>query len=166
MSDPINKTEESFSSRLTQLHQLLEHAGVAYQISAQPETVLTAKDGVEQGIGQLADLAPTLILETEQGYLAAVISAETRLVYKKIKQELGVKNVALARPDRVSEVTGAEVGFVSLINPGLRTIVDSRLLDKGSIFGGCGIPRYTLQIHPRDLVAITGARVFDFTVAK
>jgi prolyl-tRNA editing enzyme YbaK/EbsC (Cys-tRNA(Pro) deacylase) len=36
-------------------------------------------------------MAPTLILQSEKGYLAAIIPGDRRLVYKKIKKELGLK---------------------------------------------------------------------------
>lgn len=43
---------------------------------------------------------------------------------------------------------------------------DERVLEVETIFGGCGVPRYTLKINPRDLMAVTQARVFDFTEFK
>jgi len=46
-------------------------------------------------------MAPTFILQTEAGYLAAIIQGDTRLSYKKIKQKLGLKNVSLAAPEQV-----------------------------------------------------------------
>jgi hypothetical protein len=32
-----------------------------------------------------------------------------------------------------------------------------------TLYGGCGVPGYTLQINPQDLIALTRAQVFDFT---
>ena len=70
-----------------------------------PGAVLTAEEGVKRGIGDLAEMAPTLILETEKGYLAAIISGATRLSFKKIKKSLGLKNISLASPDVVLRET-------------------------------------------------------------
>ena len=151
-----NRNEEE---RLHGLRQILGTAGARYEIFSHADTVRSAEDGVQQGIGHLDEMAPTLILETEKGLLAAILSGGTRLSYKKIKKALGLKNVALARPERVYEATGAEVGEVSLINPGFVTVIDIRLPDV--VYGGCGIPRHTLCIHREDLIRVTQASVFD-----
>jgi prolyl-tRNA editing enzyme YbaK/EbsC (Cys-tRNA(Pro) deacylase) len=108
-------------------------------------------------------MAPTFILRSEIGYLAAVVRGDTRLSYKKIKRELKLKNLCLASPEQVQQVTGSEVGYVSLFNAGVTTIIDSRLTEVETIFGGCGVPRYTLKINPRDLIVLARAHVFDFT---
>jgi len=151
---------------LGQLKQILDQARANYEILTHPGAVLTAEEGVKRGIGDLAEMAPTLILETEKGYLAAIISGATRLSFKKIKKSLGLKNISLASPDAVLRETGAQVGSVSLVNPNLPTILDTRLEKFRTVFGGCGIPYHTLRISPIDLISITRADVFDFSEPK
>jgi len=46
-------------------------------------------------------MAPTFILRSEAGYLAAIIRGDTRLSYKKIKQKLKLKNLCLATPEQI-----------------------------------------------------------------
>jgi prolyl-tRNA editing enzyme YbaK/EbsC (Cys-tRNA(Pro) deacylase) len=150
--------------RIQRLRAVLDEAGAAYEISAQPEIIRSSADGVESGIGQLNEMAPTLILETERGCLAAIINGSTRLSYKKIKKALKLRNVSLASPEVALQTTGAAVGTISLINPGLPTILDLQLADV--VYGGCGVPGYTLRIARPDLVRITGADVLDFTEPK
>lgn len=157
---------EDEEERLGRLRQLLDDTGADYEIIPHPETVVSADEGVQKGIGKLAEMAPTLILDTERGLIAAIISGETRLSYKKIKRALGLGNVSLARPDVVLQATGARVGTVSLVNPGIPTIVDARLTKQAAIYGGCGVPRHTLRINPLDLIRATKAEVFDFTEAR
>jgi Cys-tRNA(Pro)/Cys-tRNA(Cys) deacylase len=162
----VDRINEEELKRLDRLRHILDQAGARYELYSHADTVMSAEDGVERGIGNLAEMAPTLVLETEQGLVVAIICGETRLSYKKIKKALGLKNVSLARPDVVLRETGAPVGTVSLINPGLTTIVDSRLTEARVVYGGCGLPRLTLRIEPSDLIAVTRARVFDFTEPK
>jgi Cys-tRNA(Pro)/Cys-tRNA(Cys) deacylase len=111
-------------------------------------------------------MAPTLVLKTKAGYLAAVIGGERRIAYKKVKKALGLKDVSLAAPEQVRRVTGAEPGSISLVNPGLETILDANLLERERVYGGTGLPGYTLYIRTADLERVTGARVFDFTDPK
>ncbi len=152
--------------RISKLKALLEGAAIEYEILENEQTISTTQDGVEMGLGSLETLAPTFILKTEAGYLAAIIRGDTRLAYKKIKRQLALKNVSLASPDQVKEITGAEVGYVALINPGLRTIIDEKVTVMGFVYGGCGVPQYTLRLGPTDLIALTQAQVFDFCEPK
>jgi prolyl-tRNA editing enzyme YbaK/EbsC (Cys-tRNA(Pro) deacylase) len=148
---------------LKQLKKILEQASVNYEVLGHAGNVLTAEEGVQQGMGSLAQMAPTLILETEKGCIAAIISGATRLSVKKIKKFLGLKNVSFAKPDVVLRETGAVIGSVSLVNPNLPTIIDLRLEKLPMVFGGCGVPHYTLRIRPVDLISLTHATVFDFS---
>jgi len=149
-----------------ELRRLLESEGADFEVLAHPQAVTSAEMGNARGFGALEEMTPTLIVRSEQGPLAAIISGATRLSYKKLKRELRLKDVSLATPEAVRELTGADVGSVSLVNPGVPTIVDARLLDLQQGFGGCGAPGYTLRIKVADLVRITRARVFDFTEPK
>ncbi len=151
---------------LLAMKQTLDAAGADYAILAHDVTVISAEDGVEGGFGALDDMAPTLILKTPFGYLAAILRGGTRLSYKKIKKALGVKDVSLATAEQVMQVTGAEIGTISLVNPGLSTLIDQRVLEREVVFGGCGVACHTLRIRVTDLVAVTGAQVFDFTELK
>jgi len=152
--------------RLNKLIALLSEAGADYEVFTHAGTVTSADEGVESGFGELSLMAPTLIVSTEKGFVAAIISGATRLSYKKIKEGLGLKNVALAKPEAALQATGSYVGTISLINEGMPTIVDQRLLEAGAVYGGCGVPRHTLRISVKDLVDVTRARVFDFTELK
>ena len=152
--------------QIDQLRQTLDVAGIRYNILAHDITVVSADEGAKRGIGSLREMAPTFILKTEKGYLAAIISGESRLLYKKIKKQLGLKDVSLATPEQVEQATRAQIGSVSLVNVGLPTIIDSRLVGMEFVYGGCGICCHTLQIKVADLIELTKARVFEFTELK
>lgn len=152
--------------RLDVLRATLDTAGADYEILPHAITYHSAEDGVAHGVGSLAEMAPTFILRTKRGFIAAIISGATRMSYKKIKKQLWLRDISMADPQTVLEETGAEVGYVSLIQPSINTIVDERLLQTGEGYGGCGVPNHTLRIKVDDLVRITGAEVFDFTEPK
>jgi len=152
--------------RLDQLKSQLDAGQVRYRILPHETTYASAEDGVTHGVGTLAEMAPTLILKTEKGFMAAIISGATRIVYKKIKKQLGLKDVSLATPDVVLQLTGSEVGTVSLIQRDLPALVDSRLAEMETIYGGCGVPNHTLAISPNDLIRVLRAQVFEFTEFK
>jgi Ala-tRNA(Pro) deacylase len=152
--------------RLSHLKAYLNAAGIAYAILVHPQNISSAQEGVQKGLGDLSVMAPTFILRTEAGYLAAVVRGDTRLSYKKIKQKLGLKNVSLAAPEQVKLLTGSEVGHVALVNHGLKTIIDERVTEVDSVYGGTGEPNHTLRISPQAVITLTQAQVFDFTELK
>jgi prolyl-tRNA editing enzyme YbaK/EbsC (Cys-tRNA(Pro) deacylase) len=154
------------SARLSQLKKRLDSAGIAYTIHVHAQNISSAQGGAQTGLGDLSAMAHTFILRTEAGYLAAIIRGDTRLSYKKIKRKLGLKNVSLAAPDQVKQLTGSEIGQVSLVNQGLKTILDERVTEVETIYGGSGVANHTLQISPQAVVTITQAQVFDFTDPK
>ena len=154
------------SDRLSQLKRCLDSAGITYAILVHEQNISTAQGGAQTGLGALSAMAPTFILRTETGFLAAIVRGDTRLSYKKIKQKLGLKNVSLATPDQVKQLTGSEVGHVALVNQGVQTIVDERVMEVAMIYGGSGEPNHTLQIAPQAVVTLTQAKVFDFTELK
>ncbi|HEX2980983.1 MAG TPA: YbaK/EbsC family protein [Anaerolineaceae bacterium] len=164
-AEQLNSHPEQFEV-LKHLEEILDRAGADYEIITHPDSILTAAEGVSQGMGGLAEMAPSLILETEKGYIAAVISGATRLSYKKIKKALGLKNISLATPEVVLKTTGAPVGSVSLVNLNIPTIIDERLEHFTAVYGGCGVPFHTLRISPSDLIKVTQATVFDFSELK
>ena len=158
--------KQSEQEKIDQLKQILDVAEVDFNILTHDVTVKSAEEGVAKGFGDLKIMAPTFILRSKGSYLAAIISGETHLSYKKIKKELGLKNVSLATPEQVEQITGAQIGTVALVNPSLQSLVDSRLTELKFVFGGCGVPRHSLRINVQDLIRVTRAQVFDFTELK
>jgi prolyl-tRNA editing enzyme YbaK/EbsC (Cys-tRNA(Pro) deacylase) len=165
-NDESTRLPDHESARLSQLKLCLDSAGITYAILVHEQNISTAQGGAQTGLGALSAMAPTFILRTETGYLAAIVRGDTRLSYKKIKQKLGLKNISLATPDQVKQLTGSEVGHVALVNQGVQTIVDERVLEVAMIYGGSGEPNHTLQIAPQAVVTLTQAKVFDFTELK
>ena len=166
LNDKSIQFPDQESERLNQLKTYLDRVGITYTILVHEQNISTAQAGTQLGLGTLSAMAPTFILQTEMGYLAAIIRGDTRLSYKKIRRKLGLKNISLAAPDQVIQLTGSEVGYVALVNPGVQTIVDTRVTEVAMIYGGSGESKHTLQVSPQDLITITQAQVFDFTEFK
>lgn len=158
------KTSESEAIR--RLRSVLDATGADYVLIHHQTAVVSAEDGVAGGFGGLREMARALVLQTKAGCVVAIIGGERRIAYKKVRKALGLKDVSLAAPEQVRAVTGAEPGSVSLVNPGLETILDAGLLERERVYGGTGLPGYTLRIRTTDLVRVTGARVFDFSDPK
>lgn len=153
-------------TRLAELQALLETRGAAFQLLVHAGNLASAEDGADSGLGLLEEMAPTFILRSQAGYFAAILRGDTRLSYKKIKHRFGLKDISLTSPQEVEQLTGAKVGYVPLINPGMRTILDEKVLEKRLVYGGTGVANHTLAVDPRVLVDCTQAQVFDFSEPK
>ena len=151
---------------LTALRMKLDACGATYQILVHDSNLASAEDGAGSGLGRLEEMAPTFILRSKIGYFAAILRGDTRLSYKKIKHQFGLKDISLTSPQEVEQLTGAKIGYVPLINPGMKTILDARLLEKRLVYGGTGVANHTLAIDPHVLVDCTQAQVFDFSEPK
>lgn len=154
------------SEKLEQLRVFLSKESADFEILNHDITLVSSEDGVMKGVGTLEEMAPTLILETEKGLLAATISGATKISYKKIKKELGLKNVSLANPQKILQTVGVPVGIIPLVTHKCPTIIDSKLAALTYGYGGCGVHCHTLKIAVKDLIRINNAKVFDFTENK
>lgn len=144
----------------------LDDIKAEYTILTHTKNINTIDDACKFMPESIDKFAPTLILRSDVGYLAAIICGDTRISFKKIKKQLSLKDISMADPDFVKQITGCEPGRVSLVNPLIKTIIDQRVLEKDFVYGGCGLEKHTLKIAPTFLVLVNHAFVFDFTEKK
>lgn len=149
--------------QLNRLDGFLKSKNADYTIFRDDFSLENAVDGAKHYGISLNETTPTFILKAKDKYYAAIISGNTRISFKKLKQVLGVKDISMANPETVLNLTGAKVGEVCLINCELTTLIDQCVLNNINCYGGCGAPKSTLKINTHDLVRITNAQILDFT---
>lgn len=150
------------STQLSALEALLQKEQADYSILTDTDTIKTASSGAQTYGISLNETTPTLILKNENTFIAAIICGNTRISFKTLKQALNSKNISMADPQTILDITNARIGEVSLINPSLPTVIDIRVLQNKNCYGGCGVPQTTLRINTQDLVRITNAQIIDF----
>ena len=152
--------------KLENLNTLLKDGNADYSILTDEFSLESASSGAEHYGISLSETTPTLILKTKDGYIAAIICGNTRISFKKLKQILNLKDLSMADAQTIFDITGAKIGEVSLINPGLPTLIDANVLQNKNCYGGCGIPKTTLRINTQDLIKITNAQILDFAEVR
>lgn len=151
---------------LDKLRTVCNHSNVDYELFKDKIPLKTATTGVvEYGIN-LSEAAPTLIIKADEAIMAAIIRGDTRISFKKLKEFLKITRIRLAKPEEIYHLMGYKIGDVSLINEGLKTLMDKKILENEYVYGGCGAPNHTLKIKVIDLIKITKATVIDFTHLK
>jgi prolyl-tRNA editing enzyme YbaK/EbsC (Cys-tRNA(Pro) deacylase) len=148
---------------LTELENLLKQENVDYTIYQDNFSMKTAAEGAQHYGITLDETTPTLILKTKDKFYAAIICGSTRISFKKLKEALGIKEISMADPETILNLTGANIGEISLINRELTTLIDNNVIKNQNCYGGSGAPKTTLRINTSDLLKITKARVLDFT---
>ena len=101
----------------------------------------------------------TLLVEGERGLAVGVVPVSCTLDLKAVASALGVKKVAMARPEDAERATGYVVGGISPVGQkrALPTVVDESALAFDRVYVSGGRRGLDLSLSPTDLVAVTGA---------
>jgi Ala-tRNA(Pro) deacylase len=150
----------------TDLVRELDRARVAYELLPHDPTDSALAEARALGVPP-TDVAKTLVLETDDAFVRAVLPASERIDLQKVRDALAVRHVELA-----SEATLAgaypdfELGAVPpLGGPSHDTVVfDRRLTEREHVVFEAGRHDESVRVSPADLVAVTGATVADICV--
>ena len=149
-------------------HKFLEERGIPHRrLEFPPETEKGAAS-VANALGfSEAQAVKTLIFETAAGERALVmLGGDKNAISGRLKRALGSRNIRLADPATVVDVTGYEIGSIPPFHwqpPGFRSIIDARLMDEEELGVGAGVWGQEIMITPRDLLAACDGEVFDLS---
>lgn len=139
---------------LDELNEYLNKNSCDFEIIRHKAPMLTVEEGSKHF--DVRAIAPTLIVQTERGLIAAVVSANRgRVDFDAVKQSLGFTKMKMADRERVLKATGYSAGSIPFIGHGLECIFDRTLLGLPYVYGGTGDELSTLKIAPDDLVRMS-----------
>lgn len=139
---------------LTDLKSILDSNRCSYELIRQDHQIKTAQEGADYFGIEIGQTAPTLVLKTDHGFYALIVSGDREKIdFKDVAAILGCNKVKLASPQEVKEVTGYQVGNVSMLLP-LPYLIDEQLKRYPYVYGGTGIEGWTLKIEPKALEAL------------
>ena len=145
----------------------LDALGIPYElIDCDPALADTAAFCAAYGV-PLEDSANTIVVAGRSDpprYAACVVLATTRLdVNRVVKQRLGVRKASFAAPEETRELTGMELGGVTVFGlpPGLPLWVDSRVMHRRRIVLGGGDRTCKVAAAPAILLALPNVEVID-----
>ena len=149
-------------------HQFLDGRNVPYQrLSFPPETGKGAAN-VAQALGyNESQMVKTLVFETGAGeHVLVMLGGDKNAISGNLKRAIGSRDIRLASPDKVMEVTGYAIGSIPPFHwqpPGFRTFVDSCLMDEEVLGVGAGVWGQEIMITPEELAGVTGATVANLS---
>ncbi len=149
-------------------HRFLDESDIPYQRLSFPSDTEKGAANVAYALGYSeAQMVKTLIFVTGAGEHALVmLGGDKSAISGRLKKALGSRNIKLAAPAIVKEVTGYEIGSIPPFHwqpPGFRSILDACLMDEEVLGVGAGVWGEEIMITPEDLVAAVGAEVVDLS---
>ena len=137
------------------LKAILNESKYDYEIIKHERKIYSAQDGAEYFGIEIGQTAPTLILSTDNGLMALIISgSKGKTDFDKLEDELGFIINGLASKKSIEKSLGVSAGAIPLVGHGLPTIIDSKLYKYDFVYGGTGNEDYTLKISPEALVQL------------
>ena len=147
------------------LIERLDAEGVEYEVLPHAHTESAADEA--RALGLPPDgVAKTLVVETPQGYVRAVLPASERISTAKLAEVLDErrKSIHLVPEERLrTEYPEFEFGAVPPIGGAHedRVIVDTRVAAHGSVVLEAGSHDESVRMPTEDLIRVTGAQVAE-----
>lgn len=149
-------------------HQFLDSLGIQYKrLSFSPSTEKGAAN-VAQALGfSERQMVKTLIFETDTPEFSLVmVGADQNVVSGHLKKVLGSRNIKMAAPEVVLDITGYVIGSIPPFHwqpEGFRTVLDESLAKQELLGVGAGQWGEEIMISPHDLVKATNAIIANLT---
>jgi prolyl-tRNA editing enzyme YbaK/EbsC (Cys-tRNA(Pro) deacylase) len=145
----------------------LEKHGVDYEIMAcDPDLADTAAfcEAYDIPLEKSANAILVASRKPEGHHAMCVVLAHTNLdVNKTVRKKLGVRKVSFAPPDLTKELTGQEIGGVTIfgIPDSIPVWVDSRVVDRDWVIVGAGSRSAKIKLDPSQLRDLDGFEIVD-----
>lgn len=137
----------------------LDDNGVGYDLSVH-EPVYTSDQAAQVRGVDVKTGVKALVLKTYEGrFVLALVRADKRADFEKIAELEGTKNVRLASPQDVFEVTGCEIGSVPPFGhlTELKTYLDKEILENDEVNFNCGEHTKSIKMKAEDLLKVMNA---------
>ena len=102
-----------------------------------------------------------VMIDSNGSPLLAILRAQDRVSFRKIKRLLGVKDVRLANAEEVLNASGFPAGGVAPFNSIARALLDPTVLTNETCFVGGGDIDKLLEVRTQDIVEMVRPKIVD-----
>ncbi|QLI79185.1 aminoacyl-tRNA deacylase [Bacillus pumilus] len=147
-------------------HEYLNQNSIPYEIKTFSSETEKGAANVAAALGfRERQMIKTLIFETGEGeQLLVMVGADQHIKSGKLKKAAGSRNIKMASPEKVLEVTGYRIGSIPPFcwqPEGFRTIIEASLLEEEILGVGAGEWGNEILITPEQLVRASKAVPYD-----
>ncbi len=149
-------------------HSYLDEKQIPYEVRTFPDTTEKGAANIAQALGFIErQMIKTLLFETDKGTHALImVGADQNAVSGLLKKALGSRNISLAKPEVVQQVTGYVIGSIPPFHwqpEGFCSILDQSLMSEEILGVGAGVWGNEILITPENLVKASNAQVVNLT---
>ena len=129
------------------------------------QTARTAQDAATALGCNVGAIVKSLLFSAGNNFILCLISGDQRCSLNKLKKILDEKDVLMAKPEDVKEITGYTIGGVSPVGhlKKIKIYIDSSLERFTTIFAAAGHPNCVFKINFNKLTNITSGEIKDLT---
>ena len=125
------------------------------------QTARTAQDAATALGCNVGAIIKSLLFSTGNNYILCLISGDQRCSLNKLKKILNEKDVTMAKPEDVKEITGYTIGGVSPVGhlTKIKIFIDSSLERFTTVFAAAGHPNCVFKINFNQLANLTSGEI-------
>ena len=129
------------------------------------QTARTANDAATALGCKVGAIVKSLLFKTGDSFVLCLVSGDKRCSLNKLKKIKNQKDISMANPDEVKEITGFTIGGVSPVGhlKPLEIYIDEELSRFKNIYAAAGHPNCIFKIDFDNLTKITKGSVKNIT---
>jgi len=135
---------------------------LGYELIQHPPTMSAGEEAAAVGVPP-EEVAKTIVLSTERGYVRAALPASERLDLHKVRELLGNEARLATESELAVAYPTFELGAVPPFGgpAGDRTVVDRRLADRTTVVIEAGSHTESVRMQSGDLITLAQAEIAD-----
>jgi Cys-tRNA(Pro) deacylase len=157
MSDLLNKEP------VRRVQKKLKEFDESYKVIELDSSARTAKEAAESLKTDVGSIVKSLLFRSQNNFFLCLVSGDKRCSLNKLKKIKNLKDISMANPQSVKEVTGFTIGGVSPIGhlEKIEIFIDNNLKRFEKIYAAAGHPHCVYKIDFENLIKITNGTVMD-----
>ena len=137
----------------------------SYKVMVLASSARTAQEAAESLNTDVGSIVKSLLFKSENNFILCLVSGDRRCSLYKLKKIKQQKDISMANPQSVKEVTGFTIGGVSPIGhlKEVEIFIDNNLKRFQNIYAAAGHPNCVYKVNFENLLKMTSGKVEDFT---
>ena len=137
----------------------------SYKVMVLASSARTAQEAAESLNTDVGSIVKSLLFKSENNFILCLVSGDKRCSLNKLKKIKQLKDISMANPQSVKEVTGFTIGGVSAIGhlKEVEILIDNNLKRFQNIYAAAGHPNCVYKVNFENLLKMTNGKVEDFT---
>ena len=137
----------------------------SYKVMVLDSSARTALEAAESLNTDVGSIVKSLLFKSENNFILCLVSGDRRCSLNKLKKIKQQKDISMANPQSVKEVTGFTIGGVSPIGhlKEVEILIDNNLKRFQNIYAAAGHPNCVYKVNFENLLKMTSGKVEDIT---